>query len=332
MDLTNSPGHLNHQFVAEDAATLRAATEISPGDMNGPMNELVNIIRDAQIVPDTNNHAQVLAALKALFTKRDGDTGLIRTLTPAGGARIRELGDIANAATVGGIEFGISYNCNIDPATGAWSGRDVADLCWLEKWSDAGGLKEYWLAPAAAAGTVPVWSRAFLLDMVNGVFYIGNSSALTQSAADARYARAATGRAVGELFWSLAFTPLSPGALVLPTSATTASRSAYPELNNYCAVYNYPWGAGDGATTFGLPYLPADQTIVQANGNLRSYTVGQLLSHTHSGVITGMGGNNGGTGPGTSEVPTQGNTSSVGGSANLPAGMRALLCIQYKSS
>lgn len=169
MDLTSSPGHLNHQFVAEDAATLRAATEITPNDMNAPMNELVNIILAAQIAPNSNNHTQVLAALQALFLKRDGDTGVIRTITPAGGARVRELGDIANAATVGGIEIGTSYNCNIDPVTGAWSGRDVADLCWLEKWSDAGGLKEFWFAPTAAAGAAPAFVLIEQTDLINAV-------------------------------------------------------------------------------------------------------------------------------------------------------------------
>jgi len=79
MDLTSSPGHLNHQFVAEDAATLRPATEMTPNDMNGPMNELVNIILAAQMVPNAGNYSQVINAIKHLIQHGGNyalDTGL----------------------------------------------------------------------------------------------------------------------------------------------------------------------------------------------------------------------------------------------------------------
>lgn len=183
MDRTNAPGHVNHLFVAEDPATNRPPTEITAQDMNAHQEELINIILAAQMAPDGANNAQVIAALNAMFAKISGATGLIRTLTPAGGARIRELGDIANAATVGGIEFGISYNCFIDPATGVWAGRDVADICWLEKWTDAGGIKEFWYAQNAAAGAVPAWVKVFSLDMVNGTLSLGSAGTSAAHAA-----------------------------------------------------------------------------------------------------------------------------------------------------
>lgn len=178
MDRTNAPGHVNHLFVAEDPATNRPPTEITAQDLNAHQEELINIILAAQLAPAAGNNAQVLEALNAMFAKINGATGLIRTLTPAGGARIRELGDIANAATVGGIEFGVSYNCNIDPATGVWAGRDVADICWLEKWTDAGGIKEFWYAPTGAAGAAPAWALAGKIDLVNGTPQFDSSKSL----------------------------------------------------------------------------------------------------------------------------------------------------------
>lgn len=183
MDRTNAPGHVNHLFVAEDPATNRPPTEFVPTDFNAWQEELMAIIEAAGIVPSAANNAQVIAALNTMFAKISGATGVIRTLTPAGGARVRELGDIANAATVGGIEFGISYNCNIDPATGVWAGRDVADICWLEKWSDVGGVKEFWYAQNAAAGANPAWVKVFTLDMATGVISLGAAGTSAMHAA-----------------------------------------------------------------------------------------------------------------------------------------------------
>lgn len=111
MDLTNSPGHLNRQFVAEDAATLRPATEMTPNDMNGPMNELVNIILAAQIVPNANDHTQVLAALQALFVGRsiyqEQETGHVaffaRSTAPSGYLK-------ANGALVSRVTYANLFN------------------------------------------------------------------------------------------------------------------------------------------------------------------------------------------------------------------------------
>ncbi len=187
MDLTSSPGHLNHQFVAEDAATLRAGTEMTPNDMNGPMNELVNIILAGNLIPNANNYSQVLAALHNIFLGLGGGdmtgpitqkfSGLYWQGTPVGGAFVRKYADVTNAATVGGIEDSTVYNCAVDPVTGIWAGRDTADICWLEKWSDVGGRKEYWFAPTAAAGVVPVWALMFCFDLATGAI-IGKSRTL----------------------------------------------------------------------------------------------------------------------------------------------------------
>lgn len=82
-------------------------------------------------------------------------SGLTRLLTPAGGGLVREYADQL-AATTGNIEIGISYNCAVNSA-GVWQGRDIADVCWLEKWSDTGSSKEFWFSGSGVAGSVPVW-------------------------------------------------------------------------------------------------------------------------------------------------------------------------------
>jgi hypothetical protein len=126
--------------------------------------------------------------------------------------------------------------------------------------------------------------------------------------------------------WPLSTPPANYLALAL--APTDISRTTYSEL---FAVIGTTWGAGDGSTTFGMPYVPADRTTVMANGNIGTTTVGQNLSHRHSyaTLADGTFGN----------VPTlggQGNTVTKytdyeGGSANLPAGSRMLKCIKYRN-
>ena len=115
------------------------------------------------------------------------------------------------------------------------------------------------------------------------------------------------------------------GYLVCPTSQTNISRTTYAAL---FAAIGTTWGAGDGSTTFGLPWFAADYAAVQANSNVGTASVGQVIAHVHvvgstATVNTGKGANvvtSGGTGK---------NTASTGGSANLAAGVRVLKCIKY---
>lgn len=164
MDRTSAPGHVNRRFVSEDVAANRPPTELISTDFNAWQEELMAVIEAAGIAPSVENNAQVLAALNTLFTKKTGATGLIRSLTLAGGGIVREWGDVVNAATVGGIEFGFSYNANINLATGAWLGRDIAGPCFLRKLNDTGMSEEIWYSKSDAAGAVPVWTCADAID------------------------------------------------------------------------------------------------------------------------------------------------------------------------
>jgi hypothetical protein len=128
----------------------------------------------------------------------------------------------------------------------------------------------------------------------------------------------------------IAFARSSPpaGYLVCPTAATNISRVTYSDL--YAAI-GTTWGAGDGATTFGMPWFPANYTLLQASANVGTKSEGDVKSHNHSFPLgttdsTGVAMAADGQGPTSSQVAATENT---GGSANYAAGMRVLICVKY---
>jgi microcystin-dependent protein len=128
---------------------------------------------------------------------------------------------------------------------------------------------------------------------------------------------------------NFAGTSAPTGYLVCPTSATTVSRTTYAAL---FAAIGTTWGAGDGSSTFGLPWFPADYTDVQANGNVGTSSVGQNLSHTHDYTFYRSAGAATQNLPGkATDADTQSaiSSSANGGAANLPAGVRVLKCIKF---
>lgn len=113
--------------------------------------------------------------------------GQTRLLTPTGGALVREYADSA-AAVTGPIEIGMSYNCAVNPVTGVWAGRDIADKCWLEKWNDSATAKQFLFAATAAAGVAPTWITGAYIT-IDGIYSGGGVTA-------SKFATFATGRAV----------------------------------------------------------------------------------------------------------------------------------------
>ena len=117
------------------------------------------------------------------------------------------------------------------------------------------------------------------------------------------------------------------GWLAVPLVATNISRTTYARL---FAAIGTTWGVGDGSTTFGMPYCPADHVFVQANANVGTSTTGVVISHSHQtpgGTGSPSGGANNMTyGPGTANAGAT--TALTGGSANLPAGMRGLYMVK----
>lgn len=118
------------------------------------------------------------------------------------------------------------------------------------------------------------------------------------------------------------------GYLACPTSATNISRTTYAAL---FAAIGTTWGAGDGSTTFGMPWFAADYVAVQANGNVGSATAGQVISHAHA-IGTGVQNTTGANtyySAATTNNSTPPSTGSAGGAANLAAGQRVLKCVKY---
>lgn len=153
-----------------------------PYMMHSLVEEIMAVISAAGIAPDKAVLNQLKLALDSIYMSKNGTSallqnfaGLTRSMTALGGGLVREYVDITNAATVGGIEIGVVYNCAVNPTTGVWAGRDIADICWLEKWHDTAGTKEFWFAPTAAAGAVPVWVNVFSLNANNGNMNISGS-------------------------------------------------------------------------------------------------------------------------------------------------------------
>jgi hypothetical protein len=120
------------------------------------------------------------------------------------------------------------------------------------------------------------------------------------------------------------------GYLACPQVATAISRAAYPAL---FAAIGTTWGSGDGVTTFGMPYFPADYATVQGNSVVGTTTTGAILAHTHVQqffTTTPSGLHLAQAIPGNSAtISNEGlSTSSTGGSANLTAGVRVLKCVK----
>lgn len=118
------------------------------------------------------------------------------------------------------------------------------------------------------------------------------------------------------------------GYLACPISLTNISRTTYAAL---FAAIGTTWGAGDGSTTFAMPWFPANYAGLQANSNVGASSVGQVISHLHKlGQRTNITAGGGITIDSSSVTGAATNdTFSTGGSANLAAGMYVLKCVKY---
>jgi microcystin-dependent protein len=153
---------------------------------------------------------------------------------------------------------------------------------------------------------------------------------VTLGQADDRYARGSVLQA-GDIV-DVAGNTLPANRLWCPTAPTNVSRTTYAAL---FAAIGTTWGAGDGSTTFGLPYFPADYAAVHASGNVGTTTAGQVIAHTHgfngNGAWIDLPGTYVVNGGGSNANLTQSAaTASTGGAANLAAGMRVRKSIVFQ--
>ena len=118
------------------------------------------------------------------------------------------------------------------------------------------------------------------------------------------------------------------GYLACPLIANSSgNRTTHAAL---FAAIGTTWGAGDGTTTFGLPWFPVDYTSVQSNANVGTSSVGQVIAHTHNYNTYGGAGNVGLYQPASAGMTTQTPTSAptASGPSNLAAGVRVLKCVK----
>jgi len=134
------------------------------------------------------------------------------------------------------------------------------------------------------------------------------------------------------ILWSTNSAPL--GYMKLPAVATNLSRTTYAAL---FAAIGTAWGAGDGTTTFGIPYIPAG--YVPGSGDVGVTDIGDNLTHTHTpppyngtvpyGLIT-QGNAAGNIDGGVSGGPRLGAMVSSGGAINKAAQIGFAYCIRYE--
>jgi hypothetical protein len=129
-------------------------------------------------------------------------------------------------------------------------------------------------------------SSAVLIACTGGASQVANATkslhAINMATADARYAPINQAKIPGTYVFPAGSTAPT-GSLVCPIAPTNISRTTYANL---FAAIGTIWGAGDGSTTFGMPWFAADTPLVQANGNVGTTTAGAANAHLHAVSIT----------------------------------------------
>ena len=118
------------------------------------------------------------------------------------------------------------------------------------------------------------------------------------------------------------------GWYLLPNAAQAAvpRSGTYANINALMSTLGYPFGAGDGVTTFVMPWIPTGYTWVQAVSatTAGALTHGKIKDHAHGGVIT-SGGPTGVNASASFYATLNGNTGNPvapeGGADNLAAGI-----------
>ena len=184
---------------------------------------------------------------------------------------------------------------------------------------------------AVAVGDIQgdAWFKA---DFPNSVWVLMNPATLSTSQIVQVNQQ---GNPAGTLI-DFAGTSCPTGYLLAPTAQTNISRTGANAA--LFAAIGTTWGAGDGSTTFGEPWFPADYGTIQAAANVGTSTVGAVIAHSHvenAALNSGVGGGSANHVQAwavaqvtATPIVALESTASTGGSANLPAGVRVLKCIK----
>lgn len=300
MDRISGAGHVNNRFVAEDVPTNRPPTEITEAWLNTIQEELAALPEGVGMTLDPNNPTQVREAIQRMIDAQSGnyalDTGAANAYVVALSPAITAYGD------------GMTVRMKIANANNGASTLD------------AGG------------GALPMVNQVGDA-LVNGDLHAGSViTAIHIAAAGKFYLTSMVSSQTlptGTIF-DYAGTEAPLGSILCPTSPTNISRTVYAAL---FAAIGTTWGPGDGNTTFGIPYFPANYTAVQSNANVGTSTTGVVLAHAHQ-ILADLNDTSGGTSVALMRgngVGTQQSIASydTGGTANLAAGMRVLKCVKY---
>lgn len=170
---------------------------------------------------------------------------------------------------------------------------------------------------------------------INNAAFTGTPTAPTPAAGDSSTKIATTAFVDANgvkpgMFADFAGATPPTGYLAIPTAPTLISRSTYARL---FAQIGTTWGAGDGSTTFGLPWmLPGDTNLQSSGSNLGTRTDGENKAHSHDIVYQRSNGAGNVNIPGKA-TDADGNitvsTQSSGGTSNFAAGIYNTKCIKY---
>jgi len=327
MHKIDGAGHLGHMFVMEDALINRPPTEITADFMNALQMELSNVIEWAGLVLNKGDNGQLLQALQAKF------------------ASINPAGDYATKSAVQFDDYKIAEASVVGSANAIVAGffPAITDL------AASHGMVLYVRCLAANTTTTPTFTPN------NGIIAAkpiikGNDLPL------------AVGDIPGTGYWAtiqydltldkwvlknpakgVIVAPKRPAGeviafagggapvgdfLQLATVVMNVSRATYADL--FTAI-GTAWGAGDGASTFGLPFFEDGYVpIAVGTGTVGSLSVGQVIAHTHLSYSSAGTGQSVNTTPSTVQQSAGSElTSSTGGSANLAAGRRVKFYVSF---
>ena len=294
---------------------------------------------------------------KLNFDKLNADNATIRVsgvnpplnlkIATSKGTRVNvAAGDIiANHVTLGLVVDG-GTNMLIEPATNA-----VTRVGFIEKFSGVNAPFGFLSCPLIPANISRVTYADLFTALVTNAGYTIQTLTSISNATPAVFTKTAHGFFGSELI-RLSTTGTLPAGLLTTQDyyVTIVDANTYKvssSLANYLAgtfvatttagtgTHSWLqslWGLGDGTTTFGIPYFPANYADVQASANIGTITVGQNLSHAH-GLVDGSqvqstvnGANYGSTAAGGSNTTI----APSGGPANLAAGVRLQYCVCYR--
>lgn len=317
MHKIDGAGHVDNNFVAEDAATNRPATEFTADWFNAIQEELVNVILP-KLGLDKNNNSQLLTAINMMIADA------------VNGGDYKQSVRVATTAAINLAAPGASIDTTVMVLGDRFLDKDNATLALrgIYIWNGAAAAA----TRATDADTGAELNGGAIIPVTEGTvnadtnWQITNDGTVTIGTTGLTFQQigaSIAGVAVGTII-EFSGSSAPTGYLACPLTATNVSRTTYAEL---FAAIGTTWGVGDGATTFGLPYFPADYASIQANANVGTTSVGAVIAHTHtiptvtSAVRAG--------GAGDDVVTGSSNTGSTGGAANFAAGVRVLRCVKY---